>query len=120
MIMDEKLYQDVKELKSLIKESSEYKNFYFLNSQLSLNDDVLKQAFIVQTLNKQINDLYSLKTCNVENIEVLQRKLYEENLKLNNLPLVEEYNKAYAKLKNIYDKINKELIYPFNVKIEKK
>ncbi len=114
--MEDKLILEVSKLNEMIKNSDEYHVFKELDLKIKNSDEVLLAAQKLQKFENEYGD--AIKN-NLKNSDELQRKVYEASKKLNDIPLVKQYNKAYLKLKEIYDQINIDLIYPFNVKIER-
>ena len=118
--MNQKILDDVTSLKQEILKSSEYTTFFELGKQLNQSEEVLRQSMLVDKISTELNDTLKYDAENSEKTKELRHKLFIEKTKLDSIPLVKSYNDAYVKLKEIYSKINDEIIRPLNINIRVK
>lgn len=116
--MNEKLLDDLIELKECILNSLEYKDVILKNKMLEESDDVKILSYKKDMAILNYED--SLKHYPKNSLEVLneEKNMAKAIYNLNNHKLVKEYNEAFAKLSNIYKDINFELFSFY--KMEKK
>lgn len=111
--MDSKILEKTYKLKESILQSKEYKKMIRLSSLMDENDEVIKLAYTLDILGTKYSDI--LKIYNKDSLEAqkVQKELYEAKKQIDNHPLVREYNKAYLKVKEMYDYINKNIFNKF-------
>lgn len=116
--MNEKLLNDLFELKECILNSLEYRDVILKNKILEESDEVKILSYKKDMAILNYED--SLKYYPKNSLEVLneEKNMAKAIYNLNNHKLVKEYNAAFAKLSNIYKDINFELFSFY--KMEKK
>jgi Protein of unknown function (DUF964). len=114
--MNEKLNNDITNLKNSIINSDEYKNLQEKNQAIENSDEVKVLSYKKDMAIMEYED--ALKHYNKNSKEVLdcESKMSKAIYNLNNHPLVIEYNLAYKELNLIYKEINKELFSFFTNK----
>ena len=107
--MNEKLFNDLVELKKDILNSIEYKDVMLKNKIMEESNEVKILSYKKDMAILNYED--SLKHYPKNSIEVIneEKNMAKAIYNLNNNKLVKEYNEAFAKLSNIYKDINLEL-----------
>ena len=101
----EKSYQ----LKSAIDSSPEVKELERLDKLLNENEEVMRLAYRKDVCATKYEDAIRYFGQNSKEASTAQKALYQAKLDLDNNELVKQYNLQYKKVRNIYDKINKEI-----------
>ncbi len=111
--MTEALLNKLNILKETIEKDDNVVYLNFLEDRLNNDEDVMKLAYIKDTKCVIYED--ALKHFGENSLEVsnAQKELYEAKKKLDMHPSVIEYNKAYKKVREMYNQINEILFKPF-------
>ena len=107
--MNEKLLNDLINLKNEILNSREYKDVILKNKAMEQSDEVKILSYKKDMAILNYED--SLKHYSKNSIEVIneEKNMAKTIFSLNNHKLVKEYNEVFASLSNIYKDINFEL-----------
>lgn len=112
--MNQILFDKVQELKVAIENSEEVKELNRLNALLENDEEVMKLCYRKDCAVTEYED--ALKHFGENSNEALnaQKRLHEAKLALDSNEIVKKYNEQFRIVRNIYDKINKEIFNPFN------
>lgn len=112
--MDQILLNKATKLKEELDNLPEVKELERLNSLLNENEDVMRLAYKKDMCATKYED--DVRYFGKESDEALasQKALHLAKLELDKHELVQAYNKQYKIVREIYDKINKEIFNPFN------
>lgn len=112
--MDQILLNKATKLKEELDNLPEVKELERLNSLLNENEDVMRLAYKKDMAATKYED--AIRYFGKESDEALasQKALHLAKLELDKHELVQAYNKQYKIVREIYDKINKEIFNPFN------
>jgi len=112
--MDQILLEKASKLKEELDNLPEVKELERLNKLLNENEDVMRLAYKKDMAATKYED--AIRYFGQDSNEALaaQKVLHLAKLELDKHELVEAYNKQYKIVREIYDKINKEIFNPFN------
>ena len=103
--MNNKVLDKVDEIITLIKESSEYKDYIYLKDKLSKHEKANILVNEIKKLQKQVVRLEANGDFDKELEQELNLKIDE----LNKIPLYNDYNEILEKLNNMYGLIKERL-----------
>ena len=112
--MDEILLDKAAKLKDDLNSLPEVKELERLNKLLNENEEVMRLAYKKDMAATKYED--SIRYFGKDSSEAIeaQKCLHLAKLELDKHELVIAYNKQYKIVREIYDKINKEIFEPFN------
>lgn len=112
--MNQKLLDSLTALKAEIENSEEVKELNRLNSLLENNEEVMKLCYKKDICITNYEDALKHFGEKSEEAKNAQKALYQAKLDLDNNEVVKAYNKQFAIVREMYDKINEEIFNPFN------
>lgn len=112
--MNQALFEKFNELKNEIENSPEVKELNRLNSLLEKNDEVMKLCYRKDMAVTNYEDALKHFGEKSEEVKNAQKALYQAKLDLDSNELVKNYNKQFALVRKMYDRINEEIFNPFN------
>ena len=112
--MNEVLLKKLESLKEALDSDERVILLNEIENRMNSDEEVMKLAYQKDTALVNFEDALKHFPEGSNEVKEAQRKLYESKLKLDSHPLVDEYRKAYLKVKELYDQINKELFMDFN------
>ncbi len=112
--MDQILLDKASKLKEELDSLPEVKELERLNKLLNENEDVMRLAYRKDIAATKYEDAVRYFGQNSDEAIEAQKCLHLAKLELDKNELVILYNKQYKKVREIYDRINKEIFNPFN------
>jgi len=112
--MDQILLEKASKLKEELDNLPEVKELERLNKLLNENEDVMRLAYKKDMCATKYEDAIRYFGKESDEAILAQKQLHLAKLELDKHELVKEYNKQYKIVREIYDKINKEIFNPFN------
>ena len=112
--MDQILSEKASKLKEELDSLPEVKELERLNKLLNNNEDVMRLAYKKDMAATKYEDAVRYFGQNSDEAIEAQKCLHLAQLELDKNELVILYNKQYKKVREIYDRINKEIFNPFN------
>ena len=112
--MDQILLEKASKLKEELDSLPEVKELDRLNRLLNNNEDVMRLAYKKDMAATKYEDAVRYFGQNSDEAIEAQKCLHLAKLELDKNELVIAYNKQYKIVREIYDKINKEIFNPFN------
>ena len=112
--MNDELYFLVNQLKKALKEDERIKEFEIANSELENCSEAKILSYKMENASREYNDILKIYQVDSPEAKSYLKKLYEAKKELDKIDAVKRYNKAYRAIKELDDKINKEIFYPFN------
>ena len=112
--MDQILLDKASKLKEELDSLPEVKELERLNKLLNENEDVMRLAYKKDMAATKYEDAVRYFGQNSDEAIEAQKCLHLAKLELDKNELVILYNKQYKKVREIYDRINKEIFNPFN------
>ena len=112
--MNEIMLDKVEKLKKEITNHPDFIRLNELEKELNENDEVMKLCYRKDVCVTNYEDSMRYFGENSDEALKAQKLLYDAKLELDLNPLVKKYNEQYKKVKELYDKINKEIFSKFN------
>jgi len=112
--MDQILSEKASKLKEELDSLPEVKELERLNKLLNNNEDVMRLAYKKDMAATKYEDAVRFFGQDSSEAIEAQKCLHLAKLELDKNELVIAYNKQYKIVREIYDKINKEIFNPFN------
>ena len=112
--MNQILLEKASKLKDELDSLPEVKELERLNKLLSENEDVMRLAYKKDMCATKFEDAIRYFGENSKEAIEAQKCLHLAKLELDENELVVAYNKQYKIVREIYDRINKEIFNPFN------
>ena len=112
--MDQILLDKASKLKEELDSLPEVKELECLNKFLNENEDVMRLAYKKDMAATKYEDAVRYFGQNSDEAIEAQKCLHLAKLELDKNELVILYNKQYKKVREIYDRINKEIFNLFN------
>jgi len=112
--MDQILLEKASKLKEELDNLPEVKELERLNKLLNENEDVMRLAYKKDMCATKYEDAIRYFGKESDEAILAQKQLHLAKLELDKHELVKQYNKQYKIVREIYDKINKEIFDPFN------
>lgn len=118
--MNEKLYEELYQLKSIMKNDPNFKALEKLDKELNSNEEVMRLSYQKEMAIVAYEDALNHYGKNSKELQKAQQNLAECKLKLDNHPLVKRYYLALSKVREMDRKINHELFDDFQKKEDNK
>ena len=112
--MDQILLEKASKLKEELDNLPEVKELERLNKLLNENEDVMRLAYRKDMCATKYEDAVRYFGQDSDEAIEAQKALHLAKLELDKHELVVSYNKQYKIVREIYDRINKEIFNPFN------
>ena len=112
--MDQILLEKASKLKEELDNLPEVKELERLNKLLNENEDVMRLAYRKDMAATKYEDAMRYFGKDSDEAIEAQKQLHLAKLELDKHELVMAYNKQYKIVREIYDRINKEIFDPFN------
>lgn len=111
--MNERLYQELNELRDLMKNDERFLKLDELNKALNNSEEVMKLSYQKEMAIVAYEDALNHFGKNSEELKKAQQNLAKCKLDLDNHPLVKEYYLALQKVRKIDQEINEKLFRDF-------
>lgn len=112
--MDQILLEKASKLKEELDNLPEVKELERLNKLLNENEDVMRLAYRKDMCATKYEDAVRYFGKDSDEVIEAQKALHLAKLELDKHELVVAYNKQFKIVREIYDRINKEIFNPFN------
>ena len=114
------IYSLASELKDLLSQDSRLILLDELDKKLSNNEEVMALSYQKDLAVSQYSDALNHHSSDSEEIKKYQHELFIKKEALDNHPLVKEYLKAYAEVRNLYYQINEILFGDLSLHLKEK
>ena len=112
--MNQILLENALKLKEELDSLPEVKELDRLNKLLNENEEVMRLAYKKDMASTKFEDAIRYFGEQSKEAQDAQKALHLAKLELDKHELVARYNKQYKLVREIYDRINKEIFNPFN------
>ena len=99
----------IKEIKSIIKDSEEYKTAKAAEERMINDPTTIKLLTLYQQKQQEYNDALRFEEYGSD-VETIRKQLAEVKMLVDSNELVAEYNRLYAKVKEILDTATKNIL----------
>ena len=113
--MSNELLIMLENLKSLLLNDERIMKLNELDELISNDEEVMKLSYRKDMASVDYSDCLKHFNSESNEVSVAQEKLYKAKLALDSHPLVNQYNEAFLKVKNLYRFINKEIFGDFSL-----